>query len=66
MVKLAVRSIPTSGTPAELLSAAGIDAEHIAQAVRGVPVRAAPRRDKEKTMRIGIAVDHGGFELKKP
>ena len=33
VVKLAVRSIPTSGTPAELLSAAGIDAEHIAQAV---------------------------------
>ena len=26
--------MPTSGTPAELLSAAGIDAEHIAQAVR--------------------------------
>jgi transketolase len=34
VVKLAVRSIPTSGTPAELLSAAGIDAEHIAQPVR--------------------------------
>ena len=33
VVKLAVRSMPTSGTPAELLSAAGIDAEHIAQAV---------------------------------
>jgi transketolase len=34
VVKLAVRSIPTSGTPAELLSEAGIDAEHIARAVR--------------------------------
>jgi len=34
VVKLAVRSMPTSGTPAELLSTAGIDAEHIAQAVR--------------------------------
>ncbi len=34
VVKLAVRSMPTSGTPAELLNAAGIDAEHIAQAVR--------------------------------
>ena len=34
VVKLAVRSMPTSGTPAELLSAAGIDADHIAQAVR--------------------------------
>ncbi len=35
VITLAVRSMPTSGTPAELLSAAGIDAEHIAQAVRG-------------------------------
>jgi len=34
VIKLAVRSIPTSGRPVELLSAAGIDAEHIAQAVR--------------------------------
>jgi transketolase len=34
VVKLAVCSMPTSGTSAELLSAAGIDAEHIARAVR--------------------------------
>ncbi|MHB8078482.1 MAG: transketolase [Candidatus Krumholzibacteriia bacterium] len=34
VVKLAVRSIPTSGTPAELMSAAGIDAAHIVRAVR--------------------------------
>lgn len=34
VIKLAVRSVPTSGTPAELLNAAGIDAQHIAQAVR--------------------------------
>ena len=34
VMKLAVRTMPTSGTPEELLSAAGIDAEHIAQAVR--------------------------------
>jgi transketolase len=34
VVKLAVHSIPGSGTPAELLGAAGIDAQHIAQAVR--------------------------------
>jgi transketolase len=34
VVKLAVRSMPGSGTPAELLAAAGIDAEHIADAVR--------------------------------
>ena len=34
VIKLAVRAMPTSGTPAELMSAAGIDAGHIAQAVR--------------------------------
>ncbi len=34
VVKLAVRSMPTSGTPAQLMNEAGIDAEHIAQAVR--------------------------------
>jgi len=33
-VKLAVREMPHSGKPAELLSAYGIDAEHIAAAVR--------------------------------
>jgi transketolase len=43
VVQLAVREMPGSGTPAELLSAAGIDAEHIAQAARklvGAAVRA--------------------------
>jgi transketolase len=34
VVKLAVREMPTSGKPAELLAAAGIDAEHIAEAAR--------------------------------
>ena len=34
VVMLAVREMPTSGTPAELLSAAGIDAQHIADAAR--------------------------------
>src|SRR6188472_279650 len=33
---LAVRDMPTSGKPAELLSAAGIDAEHIASAARSL------------------------------
>ena len=40
---LAVREMPGSGKPAELLAAAGIDAEHIAAAARklvGAPVRA--------------------------
>jgi transketolase len=31
---LAVRELPRSGKPAELLAAAGIDAEHIAEAAR--------------------------------
>jgi transketolase len=34
VVSLAVREMPTSGKPAELLAAAGIDAAHIAAAVR--------------------------------
>ncbi|MEK6274431.1 MAG: transketolase [Actinomycetota bacterium] len=34
MIHLAVREMPTSGTPAELLAAAGIDADHIAAAAR--------------------------------
>ena len=34
MIHLAVREMPTSGTPEELLAAAGIDAEHIAAAAR--------------------------------
>jgi len=34
VVTLAVRELPHSGKPAELLAAAGIDAEHIADAAR--------------------------------
>ncbi len=34
VVKLAVRAMPTSGKPAELLNDAGIDAEHIVMAVK--------------------------------
>jgi transketolase len=36
IVKLAVRDMPMSGTPAELLHAAGIDAEAIIKAVRAL------------------------------
>jgi transketolase len=36
VVKLAVREMPRSGKPAELLAAAGIDAEHIADAARSL------------------------------
>jgi transketolase len=41
VVKLAVRGMPTSGTPGELLAAAGIDAYHIAEAARRLVQRAA-------------------------
>ena len=43
VIQLAVREMPSSGKPAELLAAAGIDAEHIAEAARrliGAPVGA--------------------------
>jgi len=43
VIQLAVHEMPASGTPAELLAAAGIDAEHIAAAARrlvGAAVRA--------------------------
>ena len=36
LVRLAVREMPGSGKPAELLSAAGIDAEHITEAARSL------------------------------
>ncbi|MFL6010762.1 MAG: transketolase [Gaiellaceae bacterium] len=36
VVRLAVREMPGSGKPAELLAAAGIDAEHIAMAARSL------------------------------
>jgi transketolase len=36
VVRLAVRQMPGSGKPAELLAAAGIDADHIAQAARAL------------------------------
>jgi len=44
VTKLAVRSMPGSGTPQQQLSAAGIDAEHITQAVR-LCMRAKHRAD---------------------
>ncbi len=43
VVKLAVRSMPGSGKPAELLAAAGIDAQHIADAARELAGRAGAR-----------------------
>ena len=43
VVKLAVRAMPGSGTPAELLAAAGIDAGHIAAAARELVGRAGER-----------------------
>ena len=43
VVKLAVRAMPGSGTPAELLAAAGIDAQHIADAARELAGHAGER-----------------------
>jgi transketolase len=34
VTKLAVRDLPGSGTPAELMNAAGIDADHLIRAVK--------------------------------
>jgi len=48
VVSLAVREMPGSGTPAELLAAAGIDADAIASAARelvGAPVAATRKED---------------------
>jgi transketolase len=45
VVSLAVRELPSSGTPDELLAAAGIDAAHIAAAAR--------RLVSERTARVG-------------
>ena len=42
VVKLAVGEMPHSGKPAELLAAAGIDAEHIAEAARRLVRERAP------------------------
>ncbi|HEU5251025.1 MAG TPA: transketolase, partial [Thermoanaerobaculia bacterium] len=42
VVSLAVRDMPRSGKPAELLAAAGIDAQHIATAARAVVRQAVP------------------------
>ena len=42
VVRLAVREMPGSGKPAELLAAAGIDADHIAQAARALMGAAVP------------------------
>jgi transketolase len=43
IVKLAVREMPRSGKPVELLAAAGIDAEHIAVAARRLVAARAPQ-----------------------
>jgi transketolase len=46
VVKLAVRGMPTSGTPAELMSAAGIDAAHIVDAARELVAHRASQQSK--------------------
>jgi transketolase len=38
VIKVAVKSMPGSGTPEELMDAAGISAKHIVEAVKSVKV----------------------------
>jgi transketolase len=52
-VKLAVREMPGSGKPAELLAAAGIDAKHIADAARELVGRAGSRARSATTVGSG-------------
>jgi transketolase len=42
VIKLAVRDLPTSGEPEQLLAAAGIDADHIVKAVQHLEQHAIP------------------------
>jgi transketolase len=53
VVKLAVREMPGSGKPAELLAAAGIDAKHIADAARELVGRAGSRARSATTVGSG-------------
>jgi transketolase len=53
VVKLAVRDMPGSGKPAELLAAAGIDANHIADAARDLAGRAGSRARSATTVGSG-------------
>ena len=51
VTKLAVGGMPTSGTPAELMAAAGIDAHHIAEAARELVSRTGGR--ERSTSEVG-------------
>ncbi len=51
VVKLAVRDMPGSGKPAELMAAAGIDAAHIADAARALVARIGTR--ERSTTEVG-------------
>jgi transketolase len=51
LVQLAVREMPHSGKPAELLAAAGIDAEHIAAAARELVGAAAAQASVSLSLR---------------
>ncbi len=59
VIKLAVRDMPGSGTPAQLRAAAGIDADHIVRAVRLMLLQegdAGHDREKGKVMCSGPAL----------
>ena len=64
VVKLAVRDMPGSGKPAELLRAAGIDAEHIADAARDLVSRTG-RHDETppRSAPVGASREMGEAEM---
>ncbi|HEX2273537.1 MAG TPA: Hsp20/alpha crystallin family protein, partial [Acidimicrobiales bacterium] len=68
VVSLAVSDMPTSGKPDDLLAAAGIDADHIAAAVRSlVSSGGGPRPDYEpQQVPVNVYETHGALVLVAP
>ena len=65
VVRLAVREMPGSGKPAELLAAAGIDAEHIAVAARSL-VGSTVERLEEPPVELALPLARGSVDLGPP
>src|SRR5439155_1551536 len=68
VIQLAVREMPASGAPAELLAAAGIDAEHIAAAARrlaGAADLTAAGRELRRLEEAMASGDHEAATLRR-
>jgi len=63
VVRLAVRELPGSGKPAELLAAAGIDAEHISEAARALARRRGGHLLEEPAVQLALPLARGGVDL---